>query len=98
VDTVTGTCVYHQPLDGVCAYTDRVCVPAASGDTTAEKPDEAQKPLSSAWATSGRGSPIEARPRNVPPAPDRPSYTWTSSTPAQPWAVWSTNQPETTSG
>src|SRR5919202_1849847 len=81
--TAMGTWVNHQPLAGVWAYTDNVCVPAESGDTTAEKPDEAQKPLPRAWATSGRLSPIWARPRKAPPAPDRPSYTCTSSTPAQ---------------
>src|SRR5688572_10525430 len=85
---VTFTCLYHQPLPGVCAYTDRVfppdgsCVPL----TTALKPDAAQKGLPSAAATSGRFCATRACASIVPPPSMVPFQTWTASAPAQPSA------------
>src|SRR6266545_3770839 len=63
--------------------------------TVIEKPDAAQYGLPRAVATSGRFPPTTPLPSMVPPLPIWPRNNWTSSAPAQPWAVVSTNQPLT---
>src|SRR5438874_3609274 len=97
LDTLTLTCLYHQPLPGVCGYTDNAWPPAdnAPAGTTAAKPEAAQKGLAVAAATSGRFCAKVALASILPPPSIVPCQICMSSAPAQPSAVLSTNQPAT---
>ena len=96
-ETFTLTCLNHQPLSGVCAYTRSVFGPADSelAGTTPLNPEGAADGLPSAAATSGRFCAKFNLASCLPPLPIGPTNTWTSSAPAQPCAVVSKNQPET---
>src|SRR3979490_1031065 len=97
LETVTLTCLYHQPLPGVCTYTDKVWLPvdSAAAGTTPPKPDAAQYGLPVAAATSGRPWAKTALASILPPPSIVPCQICTSSAPAQPSAALSTNQPAT---
>src|ERR1051326_7294471 len=86
----------HQPLAGVCTYTDRLVGPGGrlDVDTLALQPDCVQNGFLSAPATSGRFWVNRAWPSGRPPDSMPPRKISTSSAPAQPWAVRSTNQPD----
>src|SRR5438876_2480976 len=92
---LTVTPLNHQPLPPVWAYTFSVWLPAGKPGTAAPKPDAAQYGLPVAAATSGRDCANDALASIRPPPSMVPNQTWTSSAPAQPWAVISTNQPAT---
>src|SRR5437588_7600878 len=93
--TVTDTCLNHQPWAGVCTYTDSVLGPAGSvaNGRLAFQPDWAKNGLPIDAATSGRVCPNCAC-ASGRPLSRVPRTTSTSSAPAQPWAVRSTNQPD----
>src|SRR5207253_6241080 len=94
---VTVTLLNHQPLPGVWAYRFSVWPPPGTADPAivATKPESSQNGFPSAAPTSGRDCPNSALASIWPPPSIVPSQTWTSSAPAQPCAVLSTNQPAT---
>src|SRR5687768_4640639 len=85
-EALTVTCLNHQPLPGVCTYTDNVWLPAGSAPAgmKALKPDADQNPLARAAPTSGRLCANDALASIRPPPSMAPRKTWTSSMPAHP--------------
>src|SRR3982074_1897039 len=81
----------------MCPYPASACPPADSdpAGTTPPKPEAAQYGLPVAAATSGRLWAKVALVSSLPPPSMVPCQIWTSSAPAQPSAVLSTNQPAT---